>query len=205
MNTTERKKHWENIFVTKDTQKVSWYQKEPLTSLQIIDALGLPKTAKIIDAGCGDSYLPDVLLQQGYTDITLVDISEQALKKVIVRLGEDHITFVNADITKYTPNKKFDIWHDRAVFHFLNSEKEKNTYVQTVLQSVKPGGLVIVATFAEDGPTTCSGLPVQRYSANQLHGEFGEPFVMLGHEKECHTTPWGVQQKFVYCFCRKVL
>ena len=144
----------------------------------------------------------------GYERVTVLDLSGAALAAAQVRLGAraSCVKWVEANIiVAELPAGEFDVWHDRAVFHFLTTEMERHAYVQAVLRAVKPGGFVIVATFAEDGPTKCSGLPVMRYGANELHAEFGESFLFLGHEKETHHTPGGNEQKFVYCFCRKIV
>lgn len=146
------------------------------------------------------------LLAHGYEALTVLDISAAALAAARSRLGDEaaKVRWIEADVTRADlPSQAFDVWHDRAVFHFLTSDAERQAYVQAVLHAVKPGGHVIVATFAEDGPTQCSGLPVMRYSAQALHDEFGAPFELLRHEREAHQTPSGAVQQFVYCFCRK--
>ena len=167
----------------------------------------MQKTASIIDVGGGASTLVDDLLANGYQNLSILDLSGAALEKAQARIGSQSssVQWLEANVIETEfPKYGYDVWHDRAVFHFLNTEEERHAYVQAVLRAVKPGGLVIVATFAEDGPTSCSGLQVQRYSANELHSEFGNPFVLLGSEKESHYTPGGSEQKFVYCFCRKM-
>ncbi len=202
----QSKDHWERVYSTKAEDEVSWFQEHAQLSLRLIQDSGAPKTAAIIDVGGGASTLVDDLLASDYRDISVLDLSAAALAKAQARLGAraSAVKWLEADVIRAEfPRHRYDVWHDRAVFHFLNSTEERRAYVKAVLRAVKPGGLVIVATFAEDGPTTCSGLPVQRYSASELHGEFGEPFLLLGHEKESHNTPAGNEQKFVYCFCRK--
>ena len=173
--------------------------------MRLIRSTGVPLDAPIIDVGGGASTLVDDLLQVGYTTLTVLDLSATALtaarKRVGARAGE--VQWIEANITAANlPLHAYDIWHDRAVFHFLVTPEERHAYVETVLHAVKPGGHVIVATFAEDGPTHCSGLPVMRYSANKLHNEFGAPFTLLCQEKEEHHTPAGGVQEFVYCYCR---
>lgn len=175
--------------------------------MKLIRDANTPTSASIIDVGSGASTLVDDLLVNGYQHLTVLDLSGAAMVTAKARIGSHagDVQWLEADIlTVELPTHAYDVWHDRAVFHFLTTEDERHAYVQKVLQTVKPGGLVIVATFAEDGPIKCSGLPVMRYSANDLHSEFGEPFELLGHEKESHHTPCGNEQKFVYCFCRKV-
>ena len=198
MNTAERKRHWENIFNTKDTTKVSWYQPVPETSLMIIENLALPKSAKIIDAGCGDSCLPDHLLQQGYTNITLVDISEKALEATKKRLGENAklLCFEAADVTTFTSNNKFDCWHDRAVFHFLNDEIDIRNYLETVNRNIRPGGYLVVGTFSDIGPDQCSGLNVKQYSRDEMVNTFSPYFETLECFTENHQTPSGGIQNF---------
>lgn len=203
----ESKAHWEKVYSSKATTEVSWFQEHAALSLKLIQEAGIPATASIIDVGGGASTLVDDLLAHGYHHITVLDLSGAALAAARKRLGTQsaQVQWLEANVLEAAlPRYAYDVWHDRAVFHFLTSAKERHAYVQTVLRTVKPGGLVIVATFAEDGPTQCSGLPVMRYGANELHAEFGAPFQLLGHERESHLTPGGNAQKFVYCFCRKV-
>jgi len=201
-----RKSHWELIYTTKPSPALSWYQPHPRRSLDLIDRAGLPKDAKILDVGGGDSLLVDKLVSRGYNDITVLDLSRAALDRARVRLGDaaaGRVSWLEADVLEANlPGDEFDIWHDRAVFHFLTSAKDRVSYIESVQRAVRPGGHVIVATFAEDGPTRCSGLPVERYSASELHGTFGSAFQLLGSEREVHHTPAGVEQRFTYCWCR---
>jgi 2-polyprenyl-3-methyl-5-hydroxy-6-metoxy-1,4-benzoquinol methylase len=202
------KDHWERIYSTKATDAVSWYQEHAVSSLQLIRATGLPKDATIIDVGGGASTLVDDLLADGYSNLTVLDLSRAALSAARDRLGARAaaVAWLEADVTKIDlPRLEYDLWHDRAVFHFLTSREDRTAYVRAVVHSVKPGGHVIVATFAEDGPEKCSGLPVMRYSAPLLHSEFGESFTLLSHKAEEHRTPFGTIQKFVYCYCRKTV
>ena len=204
----QSRKHWENVYSTKSENELSWFQQHARLSMKLIHQYAPEKTSSIIDVGGGASTLVDDLLGNGYSNISVLDLSDKALTKSRLRLGKisSHVKWIVADVTQASlPAHGFDVWHDRAVFHFLNSEEERHAYVQAVLDAVKPGGLVIIATFAEDGPTSCSGLAVSRYSASQLHAEFGEAFQMLGHEKESHHTPLGKEQKFVYCCFRKLV
>ena len=202
----QTKEHWEKVYSTKAATQVSWFQEHAAMSLQLITRHNVPLSAAIIDVGGGASTLVDDLLDAGYRQITVLDLSGAALATAQARLGEraSLVQWREANVLEVElPAQGFDVWHDRAVFHFLTTEQERQAYVQQVLRAVKPGGLVIVATFAEDGPTQCSGLPVMRYDANDLHAQFGAPFATLGHEKESHMTPGGNEQKFVYCFCRR--
>ena len=203
----QSKDHWEKVYTTKATDAVSWFQTHAGLSLDLIKATGVSCDAAIIDVGGGASTLVDDLLTNGYTDLTVLDLSASALAAARNRLGAkaSNIRWIEADITKADlPANKFDVWHDRAVFHFLTTPEDRAAYVQAVFHSVKPGGHVIVATFAEDGPNQCSGLPVIRYRADELHAEFGESFSLLHHEKETHHTPSGTVQQFVYCYCRRM-
>ncbi|HIO96675.1 MAG TPA: class I SAM-dependent methyltransferase [Leucothrix sp.] len=198
--------HWENVYTMKATDTVSWFQPHAEKSLRIIESLKVGKEANIIDVGGGASILVDDLLAQGYQHLNVLDLSASALKVAQKRLGESakKVNWLVEDVTQLKLEKhSIDVWHDRAVFHFLTDELDRQRYVEAVLKAVKPSGFVIVATFAEDGPKECSGLPVQGYSAEGIHDEFGSPFELLGHEKESHQTPSGAQQKFVYCYCRK--
>lgn len=203
----QSKDHWEKVYTTKATDAVSWFQEHAESSLDFIHATGIGKEAAIIDVGGGASRLVDDLLAEGYGDLTVLDLSGAALAAARERLGARSaaVDWIEADITQVElPAQRFDVWHDRAVFHFLTTPEDRDTYVRKVFRSVKPGGHVIIATFAEDGPTQCSGLPVMRYRPEELHGEFGEAFTLLRHEKEEHQTPGGAMQRFVYCYCRRV-
>lgn len=198
--------HWNHVYETKTSDSVSWFQEHAEQSLRLIRATGVPASASIIDVGGGASTLVDDLLLDGYHSLSVLDLSAKALAAAQQRLGTraGEVRWIEADITRATlPAHAYDIWHDRAVFHFLTEPEQRRAYVDTVLRAVKPGGHVIVATFAEDGPLQCSGLPVMRYSANGLHTEFGAPFTLLQHEREEHLTPSGSVQRFVYCYCRK--
>lgn len=198
--------HWEKVYTTKATDAVSWFQPHADFSVGLIKATGAGRDAAIIDVGGGASTLVDDLLADGYTDLSVLDLSAAALAAARNRLGAraSAVRWIEADITRTDlPAHSFDVWHDRAVFHFLTAPKDRAAYVQAVFDSVKPGGHVIVATFAEDGPNQCSGLPVMRYRADELHAEFGESFALLSHEKEAHHTPSGIVQQFVYCYCRR--
>ena len=201
------KNHWEHVYSTKKTESVSWFQEHAEQSMRLIRATGVPYSAGIIDVGGGASTLVDDLLSSGYCAVSVLDLAAAALSVAKARLGEraSEVQWTEGDITKVLlPVHAFDVWHDRAVFHFLTSKEDREAYVDTVLRSVKPGGHVIVATFAEDGPIQCSGLPVMRYGPSELHAEFGSPFSLVQHEREEHHTPFGTVQKFVYCYCRKV-
>jgi 2-polyprenyl-3-methyl-5-hydroxy-6-metoxy-1,4-benzoquinol methylase len=203
----DNKQHWESVYSTKATDTVSWFQEHADQSLRLIHNTGLGKNAAIIDVGGGASILVDELLAEGYTDLTVLDLSAAALAVAKQRLDKhsNAVHWMENDITRAEfPLHRFDIWHDRAVFHFLTSAEDRQAYVERVMHAVRPGGHVIIATFAEDGPEKCSGLPVMRYQPDTLHAEFGDAFLLVEHEKEAHHTPFGTVQQFVYCYCRKV-
>jgi 2-polyprenyl-3-methyl-5-hydroxy-6-metoxy-1,4-benzoquinol methylase len=203
----ENKIHWEKVYAAKPATSVSWYQEHAECSLALLNNTGITKSAAIIDVGGGASTLVDDLLAEGYSDVTVLDLSASALSAAKKRLGAlaVKVQWLEADVTEADlPSHRYDVWHDRAVFHFLTEPQQRQAYVEKVFHSVKPGGHVIVATFAEDGPTQCSGLPVMRYSADELHAQFGESFTLVKHVIEAHHTPSGGVQHFVYCYCRVV-
>jgi SAM-dependent methyltransferase len=201
------REHWEHVYSTRPVDRVSWFQPHAGESLRLIRATGVRADAAIIDVGGGASTLVDDLLDNGYSNLTVLDLSASALAAAKTRLGAraSGVQWMEANIlTAGLPVHAYDVWHDRAVFHFLTAPDERQAYVEAVLRCVRPGGHVIVATFAEDGPTQCSGLPVMRYSADQLHAQFGAAFTLVAHNREEHHTPSGAVQKFVYCYCRTV-
>lgn len=202
----QSKDHWEQVYTSKPEDGVSWFQEHARQSVELIARTGVSKDASVIDVGGGASTLVDDLLADGYRRLTVLDLSEAALAASRKRLGEraSSVTWLAGDVTQHLfARHGYEVWHDRAVFHFLTSREEREAYVAAVLRAVKPGGHVIVATFAEDGPEKCSGLPVMRYSPDGLHAEFGAPFTLLQQEREEHRTPFGTVQKFIYCLCRK--
>lgn len=203
----DSRQHWERVYATGPATRVSWFQAHARVSLKLLREANVSASAAIIDVGGGASTLVDDLLAAGHDDVTVLDLSGSALDTARARLGAlaARVRWSEANVLDAAlARHRFDVWHDRAVFHFLTEPQDRRRYVRAVLHAVKPGGLVIVATFAPDGPTHCSGLPVMRYDARELHGEFGEPFVLIGHEHELHRTPAGNTQSFVYCFCRRV-
>ena len=202
----DAKDHWERVYTTKKSTAVSWYQAHAERSVRLIGATGIGNAARVIDIGGGASTLVDDLLERGYSNLSVLDLSAAALAAARERLGvlASRVQWLEADVTSAVlPASAYDVWHDRAVFHFLVEPEQRAAYVDAVLRAVRPGGHVIVSTFAADGPTQCSGLPVRRYSPIALHGEFGRPFELLKHEHEEHHTPSGAVQKFIYCYCRK--
>jgi SAM-dependent methyltransferase len=196
--------HWERVYATKKPSEVSWYRAHLDVSLRLITGATRDTSARIVDVGGGESTLVDDLLAHGYRDVTVLDLSATALDVARRRLGAsgDGVQWLCGDVTTYPlPGNAYDVWHDRAVFHFLTGGTERARYVRQVLRSVKPGGHVIVATFGPEGPTRCSGLDVVRYDPASLHGAFGARFELVDHVTEAHETPWGTVQQFVYCYC----
>jgi len=199
------REHWENVYERKQPDQVSWYRPHLEQSLRFIEAAGLAADAPIIDVGGGASTLVDDLLARGHSNLTVLDVSPRAIESAKARLGTRaaDVHWLVADITTVDlPPAAYAFWHDRAVFHFLRDEAERRRYVATVRRSVKPGGHVLVATFGPAGPTTCSGLDVVRYGADQLYAQFGADFQKVDDAIEIHTTPGASEQQFVYCACR---
>lgn len=201
----DTKTHWEKIYSTKAPETVSWYRPHLETSLALIERAAREKSASIIDVGGGESTLADDLLARGYRNITILDISRIAIEVTKKRLGAAAIQvhWLTADVTEATFEAcAYDVWHDRAVFHFLTAPAHRLAYVRQVARAVKPGGHVIVGAFGPEGPTRCSGLEVVRYDAESLHDEFGAHFRLVESSSEMHHTPSGTTQQFLYCFCR---
>jgi 2-polyprenyl-3-methyl-5-hydroxy-6-metoxy-1,4-benzoquinol methylase len=197
--------HWEKIYGTKAPDAVSWYRPHLETSLELIQRAAPARSASIIDVGGGESTLVDDLLAQGYQNITVLDISQTAIDATMKRIGKAsaQVRWMVADITAaQLEPAAYDVWHDRAVFHFLTAPEARVAYVRQVANAVKSGGHVIVSTFGPEGPTKCSGLDVVRYDADSLHQEFGVHFRLLESSKELHRTPFGTMQQFLYCLCR---
>ncbi|MBL7951301.1 MAG: class I SAM-dependent methyltransferase [Flavobacteriales bacterium] len=199
------KQHWENIYTKKGPQDLSWYQAMPKASLDLFAEYRVPKGARIIDVGGGDSLLVDHLLDTGFGDVSVLDISGAALDKAKVRLGErgKHVQWIESNATSFDAPAPFDVWHDRAVFHFLTSEADVDLYIERLAKLLKPGGLLILATFSDSGPEKCSGIPVHRYS---------EPEMVARLQKVCdrikcftvdHVTPFDTVQNFLFCAFRK--
>ncbi|KSK82073.1 class I SAM-dependent methyltransferase [Pseudomonas aeruginosa] len=202
------REHWQRVYESKPSDAVSWFQAEATLSLDLIRRIGAPREAAIIDVGGGASTLVDGLLAEGFGDLTVLDLSDAALRVARNRLGArgEEVRWIAGDITGVDLlEATYDVWHDRAVFHFLTTAEARRAYVRQVMKAVRHGGHVIVATFAADGPTECSGLPVMRYDADELHAEFGSAFQLTEHRDEHHVTPAGRVQHFVYCHCLKRL
>jgi 2-polyprenyl-3-methyl-5-hydroxy-6-metoxy-1,4-benzoquinol methylase len=201
----DTKTHWEKVYATKAPEAVSWYRPHLETSLALIERAAAGYSASIIDVGGGESTLVDDLLAKGYENITVLDVSKTAIDVTKKRLGlaAEQIHWLVADITEAQLEAgAYDVWHDRAVFHFLTTSEHRAAYVRQVARAVKPGGHVIVSTFGPEGPTKCSGLDVIRYDANSLHDQFGVRFRLVQSSKELHRTPFGTTQQFLFCYCK---
>ena len=190
--------HWDTIYAGKAADRVSWYRPHLERSLEFIEAARIARSAPIIDVGGGSSTLVDDLLERGFSDLTVLDLSPAAIAAAKTRLGRraGSVEWIVADVTR------FEFWHDRAVFHFLRESDARRRYVEAVRRALKPGGHIVVATFGLAGPERCSGLEVMRYDADGLHDEFGPPFEKVASREEVHRTPWGSEQEFIYCYCR---
>ena len=202
----DKKNHWEKIYTQKNADDVSWFQERPEKSLEIIQHISQSKDDAIIDVGGGASTLVDYLYHAHYKDITILDLSVAALEQSKLRLQQlaEQIEWLEGDITAIDlPKHRYQIWHDRAVFHFLTQKQDREKYVELVSHSVKPGGYVLIATFGLDGPDKCSGLPIVKYDPDSLHNEFGARFALKEHHIELHDTPFGTTQQFMYCYCLK--
>lgn len=205
MEDVNRKSHWETVYTTKSENEVSWFQENPAPSLELIGLARPTPESAIVDIGGGASRLVDSLLDRGFSHVTVLDISEAALEAARTRLGEraSQVQWIVADVTKWHPARTFDLWHDRAAFHFLTDPTDRSAYVTGMRQVVKPGGHVIIGTFATDGPEKCSGLPVNRYDEAGLAGELGEGFELTGSRRHDHSTPWNSSQRFLFCVFRR--
>jgi SAM-dependent methyltransferase len=199
------REHWDAVYASKGSDRVSWFRPHLDQSLAFLEAAKIDREAEIIDVGGGASTFVDDLLDRGYRNVTVLDLSETALEKARSRLGEraSRVRWICADVTEGgLPPAAFDFWHDRAVFHFLLDPLARARYVAAVRRSLKPGGHIVIATFGPHGPEKCSGLDVLRFTPDALHAEFGSSFAKLASATETHVTPWGTEQEFVYCYCR---
>jgi SAM-dependent methyltransferase len=205
MNEESRRSHWENVYATKGEDQVSWFQETPALSLELIALAGARPDSGIVDIGGGASRLVDHLLARGYTDVTVLDLSVAALAATQLRMGEaaNRVKWVAADVTQWEPARRYDVWHDRAAFHFLNASEDQQAYVARLARALRPGGHAIIGTFASDGPERCSGLAVSRYDAKQLVATLGRGFKLVDSRRHEHTTPWGAVQKFQFSTFRR--
>lgn len=202
----QSKDHWEKIYETKEESHFSWFQEYPKTSIEFINLFAQPKNAKIIDIGGGDSHLVDALIDLGYTNIHVLDISEKAIERAKKRLGNKAklVKWVVSDITQYQPDVVFDFWHDRAAFHFLTTEAQISSYLSIVSTAIKPEGFLVLGTFSENGPKKCSGLEIKQYTEASMSNLFENDFKRIKCIEENHTTPFNTLQNFVFCSFQKI-
>lgn len=202
----DRQSHWENIYKTKQLNEVGWFQPVPTTSIEFLNQFKIPLTAKIIDIGGGDSFFVDHLLDLGYQDITVLDISETAIQRAKERLGKsaEKVKWIIADAADFKPNEKYDFWHDRAAFHFLTKDSEVERYVDTVQQGMNPGGILIIGTFSTDGPKKCSGIEIKQYSEASMVERLKKFFDKVRCFTIDHKTPSGGIQNYIFCSFRKL-
>ncbi len=201
----DRKNHWENVFATKTEKEVSWFQTYPKTSMEFLELFNLPLDANIIDVGGGDSYFVDALLDKGYKNIYVLDISANAMQRAKKRLGSkaENVNWIISDITEFEPTVKFDFWHDRAAFHFLTNDVAINKYVSIAENSISKNGYLILGTFSENGPTKCSGLEIKQYNESSMSARFEIAFNRIKCVTEDHITPFNTVQNFLFCSFQK--
>jgi SAM-dependent methyltransferase len=206
MDVTERQAHWNNVYATKAEDEVSWFQERPTTSLELIHASGIGKDAAIIDVGGGESRLVDALLHEGYNDISVLDVSKEAIATTKARLDQraSRVGWIIADVTGWEPDRDYDLWHDRAALHFLTEPTERQAYVEQLLKALRPGGHAIISTFALDGPERCSGLPILRYDAASLGEALGLSFELVETRNHEHHTPMDRIQRFQFSWFRRI-
>jgi len=207
MESFDRKNHWNKIYNKYGSSDVSWYQPTPETSLNFLKQFSIPTTAKIIDIGGGDSFFVDHLINLGYEDITILDISESALNKAKQRLGANalKVKWVVADAVAFEPSEKYDFWHDRAAFHFLTQEQEIDTYINIIQKNINPNGILVVGTFSEQGPTKCSGIEIKQYSETSMTERLNKYFDKIKCINVEHKTPSETIQSFIFCSFRKIV
>lgn len=206
MNTKERKSHWEKVYENKATNEMTWYQARPDISLLFLEDNNIDKKAKIIDVGGGDSLLVDYLIEKGYEDITVLDVSEKALSKAKKRLGKraQKIKWICADVANFIPNLKYDFWHDRAAFHFLIQKEEIDFYIENVKYNINKGGYLILGTFSKSGPEKCSGLKIKQYTENMFTEKLNGFYEKIKCLTIDHLTPSNGVQNFIFCSFRRI-
>jgi SAM-dependent methyltransferase len=205
MEITNRKEHWEKVYGTRQPDEVSWFQLYPASSMEFVKAFKLTRDTAIIDVGGGDSRFADSLLEAGFTDITVLDISAKAIARAQARLGKkaELVKWIVSDILDFKPGRLYGFWHDRAAFHFLNQEEHANAYVRIAEQGIAPGGFLVLGTFSDEGPEKCSGLEVQQYSEKSMSYKFEGGFERIRCKTEAHQTPFATTQQFLFCSFRK--
>jgi SAM-dependent methyltransferase len=205
MSAPERRSHWDNVYTIKSDREVSWFEESPALSLELIHATGIKPSVPVIDIGGGASRLVDALLDEGFENVSVLDVSEQALATSKARLGAraGKVHWIASDVTTWEPPQIYDLWHDRAAFHFLTDPKDRAAYADRVLRAVRPGGHVIIGTFAPDGPERCSGLPVVRHDGASLGLVLGPSFKLVESRSHAHATPWGAIQRFQFSRFRR--
>ncbi len=201
----EKKQHWENVYNTKTAEKLSWTQPRPSPSIEWILEAAPDHQSAVIDVGGGTSTLVDHLLEAGYMRPAVLDISSAALDQARIRLGEkaNSVEWIEADVTAFNSSRKFLLWHDRAVFHFLTKRTDRELYIESMKKSIATDARIIIATFSPLGPGQCSGLDVMRFDEKSLEAELGKEFMLIRSEKHTHRTPWGKDQAFIYCLFRR--
>lgn len=206
MEDFDRKEHWEKIYRTKELKDVSWFQPTPETSLDFFKQFNVPTDAKVIDIGGGDSFLVDHLLDRGYRDITVLDISQAAIDRAKQRLGEraDQVKWIVADAATFRPTEKYDFWHDRAAFHFLTDEQEITDYLETSQRHINPTGVLVIGTFSDQGPKKCSGIEIRQYTEAAMTDRLKKYFEKIKCIRVDHLTPFDTVQNFVFCSFRKL-
>lgn len=206
MENFDRKKHWENIYQTKELKDFSWFQPTPETSLDFFKQFNVPTTAKVIDIGGGDSFLVDHLLDLGYQDISVLDISAAAIDRAKQRLGDraTKVKWIVADASTFKPTEQYDFWHDRAAFHFLTQEQEITNYIDTIQKSIKPTGVLVIGTFSEQGPKKCSGIEIKQYSETTMTDRLKKFFEKVKCITVDHRTPFDTIQNFIFCSFKKL-
>ena len=200
MDSFDRKAHWEKIYTTKTQQEFSWYQKVPTTAIRYLNQAKVLKTAGIIDVGGGDGYFADYLIQEGYRNSSVLDLSSAALERAQKRLGSSagKISWEASDVLTFSPDKRYDFWFDRAVFHFLTADEEVKAYVKKAAALMTADGELVVGTFSLNGPLKCSGIPIKQYNEKEIEAVFSPYFKAIGFERETHQTPFGTQQEFLF-------
>jgi cyclopropane fatty-acyl-phospholipid synthase-like methyltransferase len=206
MSEFNRQAHWQQVYKEKGEYQVSWFQDQPAISLELIEAVGAKPSSAIIDIGGGASRLMDALVDRGYGDLSVLDLSESATSIAKARLADRaaQVKWIVADVTQWKPTRAYDLWHDRAAFHFLTRASDRDAYIDRLIKAVPSGGHAIIGTFAVDGPERCSGLPVVRYDAARLSAKFTPAFALLDTRRDDHKTPWGAIQHFQFSVFRRI-